>query len=71
MSNSAGGPVNPPLPDPAFPVVNMPLASHSAYNAVGLSRRAFATAPASRGKALSGPGPGVPHACPGRRRPGP
>jgi hypothetical protein len=40
MSNQAAGPVNPPLPDPAFPVVNMPLASHTAYNHPGMSRRA-------------------------------
>ena len=40
MSNNAAGAVNPPLPDPAFPVVNMPLASHTAYNHPGMSRRA-------------------------------
>jgi hypothetical protein len=37
MSNSPAGPVSPPLPDPAFPVVNMPLASHTAYNHPGMS----------------------------------
>jgi hypothetical protein len=42
MSNHAGGPVNPPLPDPAFPVVGMPLVSHGTFNSLGMSRRAFA-----------------------------
>jgi hypothetical protein len=41
MSSSAAGPVNPPLSDPAFPVVNMPLVSHDVFNALGLSRKAF------------------------------
>jgi hypothetical protein len=41
MSNSAAGVNNPPLPDPFAPVVNMPLASHTAYNHPGMSRRAF------------------------------
>jgi len=41
MSNQAAGAVSPPLPDPAFPVVNMPLVSHDVFNALGLSRRAF------------------------------
>jgi hypothetical protein len=31
----------PPVPDPAFPVVAMPLVSHDTYNALGLSRRAW------------------------------
>jgi hypothetical protein len=41
MCNSAAGVNNPPLPDPFAPVVNMPLASHTAYNHPGMSRRAF------------------------------
>jgi hypothetical protein len=39
--NTPTDPATPPLPDPAFPVANMPLASHSTFNALGLSRRAF------------------------------
>jgi hypothetical protein len=37
-------PATPPLPDPAFPVTNMPLASHTTFNSLGLSRRAFVAA---------------------------
>jgi hypothetical protein len=42
--NTPAAPATPPLPDPAFPVVGMPLASHDTYNALGLSRRAFVAA---------------------------
>jgi hypothetical protein len=42
--NAPTDPAKPPLPDPAFPVTNMPLASHTTYNAVGMSRRAFVAA---------------------------
>jgi hypothetical protein len=38
--NDPAAPATPPLPDPAFPVVNMPLVSHDVFNALGLSRRA-------------------------------
>jgi hypothetical protein len=53
-------PTPPPLPDPAFAVVNMPLASHSAYNHPGMSRRAFAAALAAA--ALAGAVAGGPTA---------
>jgi hypothetical protein len=64
MSNSAGGPAGPPLPDPAFPVVNMPLVSHDVFNALGLSRRAFfasLVAAALAGAVAGGPTAFDPH----------
>jgi hypothetical protein len=42
--NTPTAPATPPLPDPAFPVVAMPLVSHDAFNSLGLSRRAFVAA---------------------------
>jgi hypothetical protein len=39
--NTPTAPAAPPRPDPAFPVVAMPLVSHGTFNALGLSRRAW------------------------------